>query len=124
MAEDKLESVSGVIPQIINLLCMNKHEENVKLADLVIRPNVKGYSAASFSARAIDSLLARGKVAALQDWGEIMRVKALDRRSAREGCPSVVCGLTGRVRYPGDTCRGTNRQRRRMGAPEDANTGE
>lgn len=79
MAEDKLESVSGVIPQIINLLCMNKHEENVKHCDLVIRPNVKGYSAASFSARAIDSLLARGKVAALQDWGEIMRVKALDR---------------------------------------------
>ena len=77
MAEDKLESVSGVIPQIINLLCMNKHEENVKLADLVIRPNVKGYSAASFSARAIDSLLTRGKVAALQDWGEIMRVKEL-----------------------------------------------
>ncbi|MCB6974815.1 MULTISPECIES: patatin-like phospholipase family protein [Butyricimonas] len=77
MAEDKLESVSGVIPQIVNLLCMNKHEENVKLADLVIRPNVKGYSAASFSARAIDSLLTRGKVAALQDWGEIMRVKEL-----------------------------------------------
>lgn len=77
MAEEKLESVSGVIPQIINLLCMNKHEENVKLADLVIRPNVKGYSAASFSSRAIDSLLARGKVAALQDWEEIMRVKEL-----------------------------------------------
>lgn len=77
MAEDKLESVSGVIPQIINLLCMNKHEENVKLADLVIRPNVKGYSAASFSARSIDSLLARGKAAASRDWEEIMRVKAL-----------------------------------------------
>ena len=77
MKEDKLESVSGVIPQIINLLCMNKHEANVKLADLVIRPDMKGFSAASFSARAIDSLLARGKVAALQQWSEIMRVKEL-----------------------------------------------
>ena len=77
MKEDKLESVSGVIPQIINLLCMNKHEANVKLADLVIRPDMKGYTAASFSARAIDSLLARGKVAALQQWSEIMRVKEL-----------------------------------------------
>ena len=77
MKEDKLESVSGVIPQIINLLCMNKHEANVKLADLVIRPDMKGYTAASFSARSIDSLLARGKVAALQQWSEIMRVKEL-----------------------------------------------
>ncbi len=77
MKEDKLESVSGVIPQIINLLCMNKHKENVKLADLVIRPDMKGYSAASFSARAIDSLLVRGKVAALQQWGDIMRIKEL-----------------------------------------------
>ena len=77
MKEDKLESVSGVIPQIINLLCMNKHEANVKLADLVIRPDMKGYTAASFSARSIDSLLARGKVAALQQWSEITRVKEL-----------------------------------------------
>ena len=68
---------SGVIPQIINLLCMNKHEANVKLADLVIRPDMKGYTAASFSARSIDSLLARGKVAALQQWSEITRVKEL-----------------------------------------------
>ena len=30
---------------------MNKHEANVKLADLVIRPDMKGYTAASFSAR-------------------------------------------------------------------------
>ena len=56
MKEDKLESVSGVIPQIINLLCMNKHEANVKLADLVIRPDMKGYTAASFSARSIDEI--------------------------------------------------------------------
>lgn len=49
----------------------------MKLADLVIRPDMKGYTAASFSARAIDSLLARGKVAALQQWSEIMRVKEL-----------------------------------------------
>ena len=49
----------------------------MKLADLVIRPDMKGYTAASFSARAIDSLLARGKVAALQQWSEIMKVKEM-----------------------------------------------
>ncbi len=85
MKEDKLASVSGVIPQIINLLCMNKHEENVQLADLVIRPDVKGYSAASFSARSIDSLLARGKVAALQQWSGIMQVKELIGKPERPG---------------------------------------
>ncbi len=109
MKESKLESVSGVLPQIINLLCMNKHEENVKLADLIIRPNVHGYSAASFSARAIDSLLVRGKIAALQQWSEIMQVKELiggkddNHKTLRIQQPEeieirkiIICGLTER----------------------------
>lgn len=75
MAEDKLESVSGVIPQMINLLCMNKYEENVKLADLVICPNMKGYSAASFSPKSIDSLLMRGEMAASAQWDELVQLK-------------------------------------------------
>lgn len=92
MAEDKLESVSGVIPQIINLLCMNKHEENLKLADLVIRPDMKGYSAASFSNRAIDSLLSRGKVAAWAQWGEILRLKEKIGMSRKEHVGKTITG--------------------------------
>jgi len=94
MAEDKLESVSGVIPQIINLLCMNKHEDNLQLADLVIRPDMKGYTAASFSNRAIDSLLFRGKVAALSRWGEILRLKEKIGVSRKEQIGETITGET------------------------------
>ena len=75
LGADELKSVSQVIPQIINLLCMNKYEANLKQTDLLIRPNVKGYTAASFSTKAIDSLLARGKIAALSKWDELMAFK-------------------------------------------------
>ena len=97
MTEDKLESVSGVIPQIINLLCMNKHEDNLKLADLVIRPDMKGYSAASFSNRAIDSLLSRGKVAALHQWSEIVRLKEKIGTSCEDRAGKTIMGDPGAI---------------------------
>lgn len=97
MTEDKLESVSGVIPQIINLLCMNKHEDNQKLADLVIRPDMKGYSAASFSNRAIDSLLSRGKVAALHQWSEIVQLKEKIGISPEDHARNTITGDPGEI---------------------------
>ena len=75
MGDEQLGSVSKVLPQLINLLCMNKYRENLADADLVIRPNVKGYSAASFSARAIDTLLARGETAAWAQWDSLLALR-------------------------------------------------
>lgn len=61
---EQLGSVTQVLPQLINLLCMNKYRENLQLADILIQPDISGYSAASFNARAIDTLLRRGEEAA------------------------------------------------------------
>ena len=69
----------------------------MKLADLVIRPDMKGYTAASFSARSIDSLLARGKVAALQQWSEITRVKRIDRGVRERGQRDPESPSTGKI---------------------------
>ena len=77
MDDKQLASVSKVLPQLINLLCMNKYQENLRAADLVIRPNVKGYSAASFSARAIDTLLVRGEAAAREKWDDLLALRRM-----------------------------------------------
>jgi NTE family protein len=71
----KLLSMSNALPQLINLLCMNKYKENLSLADLVIRPDLREYSAADFNTRAVDSLLTRGERAARGQWRELIRLK-------------------------------------------------
>ena len=45
------------------------------MTDLYIRPDVRGYSAASFNKEAIDTLLVRGGKAALLKWDELMELK-------------------------------------------------
>ena len=91
---DELESLSGMIPQLINLLCLNKHRENLALADVVVRPDVRGYSAASFSARAIDTLLARGEAAAR---GMVAELEAARDRAG--GRREAVAGYRGREAF-------------------------
>jgi NTE family protein len=79
---EALSSMSSSVPQLINLLCMNKYKENLPLVDLLIRPDLREYSAADFHARAIDSLLLRGERAAREQWDALMQLKerhGLDR---------------------------------------------
>ena len=87
MDAERLHSVSNVIPQMINLLCMNKYEENVKQTDLLIRPDLKEFSAASFTSQAIDTILKRGEEAALR---QLPALLALKERLGRERIPSAV----------------------------------
>ena len=54
---------------------MNKYEENVKKTNIVIRVNTEGYSAASFTAAAIDTLIRRGEEAAMEHWDEIVALR-------------------------------------------------
>lgn len=71
----KLNSLPDVMGQLINLMCLNKFEANKAMTDLYIRPNVDGYSAASFSREAIDTLLLRGAGAAHAKWEELMALR-------------------------------------------------
>lgn len=75
MGEEELGSVTHVLPQLVNLLCMNKYRDNLRLADVVIRPDINAYSAASFNARAIDSLLFRGELAAREKLEALLDLK-------------------------------------------------
>ena len=53
---DKLNSAPDILGQIVDITCQSNHEKNVDLTDTYIRVNVDGYSSASFTPAAIDTL--------------------------------------------------------------------
>ena len=72
---DQLQTGTQILGQITNWLCMNKYEENKKKTDIVIRVNTDGYSAASFTEAAIDTLIRRGEEAAMAHWDELVALR-------------------------------------------------
>lgn len=78
----ELQSGPAILMQIVDINCKNKFDENWAMTDIPIKVNVKGYSSASFTRAAIDTLIARGEEAAMQQWEKIV---ALQQRLASEG---------------------------------------
>lgn len=72
---DDINSSSLVMGQIINVNCKNKYEANLSITDIPIRVNTQGYSAASFTPAAIDTLIRRGEEEAMRHWDELMELK-------------------------------------------------
>lgn len=70
-----LESVMGIIDQMTSFLGIQKYEENKKMVNIYIKPDVYPYSAASFSSSAIDTLIMRGEEVARSQWDELMKLK-------------------------------------------------
>jgi len=61
--------------QIVDLTCQTNHEKNVELTDTYIKVNVDGFSSASFTPAAIDSLMRRGEEAARAQWNSLIALK-------------------------------------------------
>ena len=74
MAED-MGGTMSILSQIIDVNCKNKLDENLKMTDLHMAVNTKGYNAASFSLDAIDTLVRRGEEEAIRHWDEIIALK-------------------------------------------------
>ena len=72
---DKLNSVPDILGQIVDIPCQSNHEKNVDLTDTYIRVNVEGYSSASFTPAAIDTLMRRGEEAAKEQWNSLLALK-------------------------------------------------
>ena len=74
----KSEDIGGtmsIVGQIIDVNCINKYDENKAITDLYMNVDPHGYSTASFSAAAIDSLMRYGEEEAMRHWDEIMALK-------------------------------------------------
>lgn len=72
---DRLNTASDIIGQIIDTYSMNGLEENKKMLDLYIRPEINEYNAASFSPADIDTFLVRGERAARDKWDDLAAIK-------------------------------------------------
>ncbi|MCR5270360.1 MAG: patatin-like phospholipase family protein [Prevotella sp.] len=73
-AEDITNTMS-IVGQIIDVNCVNKYKENIANTDLHMNVDSHGYSTASFSAEAIDSLIRYGEEEAMKHWDQIMALK-------------------------------------------------
>lgn len=72
---DELGSASDILLQIVDFNCKNKFDENMAITDIPILVNTEGYSSASFTPSAIDTLIQRGEDAAMEHWDEIVALK-------------------------------------------------
>ena len=73
-AED-MGGTMSIVGQIIDVNCVNKYEENKAITDLYMNVDPHGYSTASFTATAIDSLIRYGEEEAMRHWNEIIALK-------------------------------------------------
>lgn len=73
---DDITDAMSVFNQIIDINCKNKYDENVAMSDVMMKVDVSGYSAASFTPSAIDVLIRRGAEEALRNHDDLMALKS------------------------------------------------
>ena len=72
------EDITGtmkIVGQIIDVNCVNKYAENKALTDLWMNVDPHGFTTASFTSEAIDSLIRYGEEEAMRHWDEIIALK-------------------------------------------------
>ena len=71
-----LKSVDNVLNQLIGFFDQAKDSVNKSLCDLIIRPDISGYSISSFTNSAVDTLIIRGEKAAISLHNQIRELKS------------------------------------------------
>lgn len=72
---ENIPSVSKLFDYIYNFAIHIKREDNRQLCDVLIKPNASEFSALSFSAEAIDTLIKRGYEEAVQNRDALLKIK-------------------------------------------------
>ncbi|RIJ48369.1 hypothetical protein D1614_11630 [Maribellus luteus] len=75
LPQEKLKSMDEIFGQIVGFMDKEKNAANSSLCDILIRPDISGYSTGSFSREAADTLIIRGEKAALRHMSEIREIK-------------------------------------------------
>ncbi len=103
---ENLKSMDNVLEQLVSFFDHGKDSVNNRLCDLIIRPDITGYSVSSFSARAVDTLLVRGEKATLAVRDQIRAIKSAyhlePRPKSRHLVPPEQWHITG-IRFSGDS---------------------
>ena len=75
-ARKNLVSFDNVMGQLVNFFDQSKDSINNTLCDLIIRPDITGYSISSFSNKSVDTLIIRGEKAAIGLRSQIRDLKS------------------------------------------------
>ena len=73
--EKGLDNIMGIVDQLTAFMGMKSYENNKAMVDLYMNPDLKGFTAASFTAEAIDTMIQRGERVARANWDKIMALK-------------------------------------------------
>lgn len=71
----QLSSASDILMQIVGLTSQDNYKKNVAMTDTYIKVDVDGYSSASFTSSALDTLMHRGEDAAKDQWASLQSLK-------------------------------------------------
>ncbi len=69
-------SITSILMGIVNQIEVEKHNENIELADVVINPKLKGVTTFGFSADVVDSIMKQGEIAAREQLPKIRELVA------------------------------------------------
>ncbi len=72
---DQINSLPELLGQLMGMVTNGKREENKKMCDIYIHPDMTGYGTMSFENESIDTLIKRGYMAALEEKEHLMELK-------------------------------------------------
>ena len=98
---DELDKPSNILMQILDINTKNKYQENLALTDVMIKVDTQGYTAASFTSQALDTLLRRGEEAAMAHWDELAQVR--QRLGLSQAAVNVASGSRHNPAFPAIT---------------------
>ncbi|MBK8882279.1 MAG: patatin-like phospholipase family protein [Bacteroidales bacterium] len=75
MTKDKIQSIPDMITQLTTLLGFARSKKNSENVDILIRPDISGYSATSFNMEAAKVLMVRGEEAARKVLPKLIRLR-------------------------------------------------
>jgi NTE family protein len=75
MTKDKIQSIPDMISQLTTLLGFQRSKKNSENVDILIRPDISGYSASSFNTEAARVLMIRGEDAARKVLPGLIRLR-------------------------------------------------
>lgn len=74
--KDELNNVVDLFDQMTTIMGLDAARRNIAETDLYVHPNIKPYSAASFTPEALDTLISRGEQAMMENWDNIIELKS------------------------------------------------
>ena len=75
LSKDKIKSIPDVISQLTSLMSIERSATNRKNVDILIKPDLTGYSAASFDTESAKVLMKRGEDAARKMLPQLIRMR-------------------------------------------------